>query len=1081
MLSLKPDDNFEIYVDSSCVNTPMDEQTQQQPTGVSETPAQEVPPEDAKDKLAADVNTMTDGSETTAKKSESERAPSIQEHEEEHTIVGNDEQAEIHQSIEEDHPDDLINSEDRDHDGAQYPHSGSRISYVHPTVTDEGCESSSQHEATDEDVFSDKSPRSSVGSYDGGSEQGKDTDNMTTVTHSPRISDISQYEKEEFIPTARGTPRPPFRTPSDVRAMQMSSPPSSVLGSPRSTKRQFPTVSRLGTPTASAQYSPKRRSTPPRFKSRKEQPLVLLHVTLLPLRWVWGELLNSLDTAELSEQAKTLRDSWRILQDRVGDTVIERGILLGHPQNDYEVLEERLLEALELPVRCRARILECGHYLGPSNEMTITDDEESEDDYGYESERRRASSKRHWCGTCKNEIRYEALGTAKLFRIKVYASNGLMKAGAWEACWKEMERVDVELEPVVEPDVQDELVRLAATQEERELANQEEAEIAREVAHQLEQQKQKEEADMLHAHFEASSPSPQPEPEHRQPEPEPDPEPEHVRRSSSAEDQWRESEQERHRRDEERMREIYGDTPPPHQSRSPSRESSTRPQEDSHDPHTDSYNPPPSSQSPSEEAYERREPPRHNYQQASFPELLLQSVRVLMQDRKNVVIFTLSVFVLMLALRRAPTEAAYEPNMSMGGMKDVPVMQHAPVVQSQPNQHVIQEPPTSALESVQPVVEPHDPDFEEAPVQESAATIVKSVVPLPASNHDEAFAQEPLPAVESDMPPPMTDHDEAPAQEASPATEPAISSSVPNDEEAPSVEVEQEQHAPREEPEAKFESTKAVPSREKCQEPPAAMAAEPAPEPVQESAEATASDSSDAAAPPPPPPSSASATYRPCDVPAPSKPAFSAVASEPEPPHSEVTETVTQRTVMRVVRTVTETEVQTAVETETAFETVRVTSTEVVKASASAPTPEIEFEAKVEEAVMGDNCTEAKEDLELEPEVSETAVSGEAAVSDEVEVETETDPVAEVPEEASSTEADTDAEVEAHAEASPEAEEMSVAEAEPETAVEMGDEESAEAELSKDQILMRAAECENLRAIVAEQLAAESAARKVVS
>ncbi|KAI1084679.1 hypothetical protein F5B20DRAFT_522798 [Whalleya microplaca] len=999
----------------------------------------------------------------------------------EHTTDGDEEQTEVHQSIEEDHTDDFVGrgndaSRSSSHSSRRTPERAEDLhtSYVPPTVTvDDGAESSSQHEATDEDVFSDKSGGSSGGSYDGGSEHGKDADNMTTITRSPRISDISQYEKEEFIPTSRDTPRPPFRTPSDVRAMQMSSPTASVFGSPRPAKRQFPTVSRLGTPnTTSSQLSPKRKSTPPRFKSRKEPPLVLLHVTLLPLRWVWGDLLNNLETAELSEQAKTLRDSWRILQDRVGDTVIERGILLGHPQNDYEVLEERLLEALELPLRCRARILECGHYLGPANEMTITDDEESDDGYGYEPEHRRNPNKRHWCGTCRNEIRYEALGTAKLFRIKVYASNGLMKAGAWEACWKEMERVDVELEPVVEPAVQDELVRLAATQEERELAHQEEAEIAREVAHQLEQQKQKERADMLHPHFEVPSASPQPEGV-----------PEHVRRSGSAEDQWRESEQERHRRDEERMREIYGDTPTP-QSHSPSREPSTRPQEDSHMPHPNSYAPPPAPQSPSKEGYERQQNHQANYQQASLPELVMQSVRVLMQDHRNVIIFTLSVFVLVLALRRGPTGPAYEQNMGMHTMKDVPVMEHIPIVQTQPNQPVMQK-PAPQMESIESAL----PAFEEAPVQKPAPT-AESVVPPPVPNHGEAPAEEPLSAVESEASLPVADDEGAPAQESTPVES---SASPANDGVTPNIESEQEQGAPREEPKPELETepVETALSPEEPQEP-SMMKSDPASGPIQERntepAENAVSPESPAAE------QSVSTIYEPCVKPpsSPSKPSCSAVASEPEEPQSEVTETVTQRTVMRVVRTVTETKVQTAVETETAFETVRVTSTEVVKAPAPTSTSEVEVEVEVNaQEEVQEVCAEVKEEVEEDPKVELEApeVEAEVASSDEAEVDAAAPAVVDVSEEAFSNETTADAEFQTAFKV--EAEEtpvLGLAEAETEAEVELQDEEllaaEPDSELSKDQMLISAAECENLRAIVAEQLAAASAAsatRGVVS
>ncbi|KAK4121834.1 hypothetical protein N657DRAFT_647319 [Parathielavia appendiculata] len=383
--------------------------------------------------------------------------------------------------------------------------SDTHIRHIPPrSISSDDAGDSSSHNEPDDDVFSDRSARSSLCSLDA-----HDTDIKTpqakehlsrresyasSTSHSPRavsgfstISGLSQYDDKHFIPTNRET-RMPFRTPSEIRAMQMASPTPSVFNgsSPRSSKRfQQQSLSRLGSPTVSAQYSPRNRSTPPRLKPRKEAaPLVLLHVTLLPLRWVWGDVLNGLDSVmqgakalsaldettttaepylssfEPSEQLKMLRDAWRELQDRVGDTVLERGILLPHPQNDYEVLEERLLEALELPVRRRARILECGHYLGPANSHALEDESEDEDDL----REGKTEEKRHWCNTCRNEIRYEDLGPGKVFRVKVYASNGLMRAGAWEACWKEMERVDVEVEPIVDVVVQNQLERLGVLQ-----------------------------------------------------------------------------------------------------------------------------------------------------------------------------------------------------------------------------------------------------------------------------------------------------------------------------------------------------------------------------------------------------------------------------------------------------------------------------------------------------------------------------------------------------------------------------------------------------------------------------------------
>ncbi len=162
---------------------------------------------------------------------------------------------------------------------------------LHGSEGGEGGDSSSHHDA-DDDVFSDHSPRSSLGSLDSGADDMR-SKSGDTVQHnddagykrSPRVSgvsNLSQYENEDFVPAARGTPRPAFRTPSAVRAIQMSSPTPSLYSSPRSSKRHtgvppvsaLPTISRLGSPTVSAQYSPKGRSTPrPGSRPRKRRRL----------------------------------------------------------------------------------------------------------------------------------------------------------------------------------------------------------------------------------------------------------------------------------------------------------------------------------------------------------------------------------------------------------------------------------------------------------------------------------------------------------------------------------------------------------------------------------------------------------------------------------------------------------------------------------------------------------------------------------------------------------------------------------------------------------------------------------------
>ncbi|KAL2205996.1 hypothetical protein CC79DRAFT_1369433 [Sarocladium strictum] len=562
---------------------------------------------------------------------------------------------------------------------------------------DEGADSSSHHEDED-DVFSDHSPRDSVGSASDAAASDADIrkmhENVTrrSRTRSPRmsgmsgVSGFSQYEEDEedFIPTMRGTPRPAFRSPSSVKAIQMSSPPASVFGSPRSSRRTpLPTVSRLGSPGVSAQYSPKK--TPPRFR-KTTPPLVLLHVTLLPLRWVWADVLDEATDSELSPDGKNLRDAWRQLQDRMGDTTCERGILLPHPQNDYEVLEERLLEALELPMRRRARILECGHYLGPANEMDILDDMSDEE---FEDEDANfvvhtPGGKTHWCTTCRCDIRFDALGADKVFRVKVYASNGLMKAGAWDTCWKEMERVDVEIEPLVELGVQHELSRLQAEQERR-LDEEHAVELRRSIAEEQDYGHPEEHLEVEEEQSYLEEP-PMPEeetvPTHPAEPGIPPPTPEEARRL----------------RDEERLREIYGETP------------ATHPGPDSPDP---DFTPHASPASPSVGAFERRQErtrAAQAYKSASLPELLLESVRVLMQDRKNVVILVMGLLVAWLAMNTGATrtsslDAARDIERLVERREAAVTTQEIPTVVLEQTASVVEEPVQASVESVEQPVE----------------------------------------------------------------------------------------------------------------------------------------------------------------------------------------------------------------------------------------------------------------------------------------------------------------------------------------------------------------------------------------
>ncbi|POS85806.1 hypothetical protein EPUL_002676 [Erysiphe pulchra] len=334
-------------------------------------------------------------------------------------------------------------------------------------------DSSSQHDAAiDDDVFSysHHSKRSSWNSYqehistedksknfllstEFGEEVGIDTENITSSL-SNRTSPRKKGSPSRKV--AKNVSRSAFRTPSYVRAIQMSSPVASSFQSSYSAHQKIPSDSQrenlvtYGSPT---------KVTPSRLKQKKEDPLVLLHLTVMPLNYTYSCLMAS---PELPESLKSIQESWRLLQDKLNDTVLERGVLLAHPQDSYEILEERLLEALELPTNTRARILRCGHYMRSSSSEATSSGEEISHTLTPPKVRKNHKVSCKLCDICGREIRLQDFGDqGRKFRIKIYASNGLMSAGAWAAAWREMERVDVEIEPYVEAHLNLELKQFA--------------------------------------------------------------------------------------------------------------------------------------------------------------------------------------------------------------------------------------------------------------------------------------------------------------------------------------------------------------------------------------------------------------------------------------------------------------------------------------------------------------------------------------------------------------------------------------------------------------------------------------------
>ena len=191
-------------------------------------------------------------------------------------------------------------------------------------------------------------------------------------------------------------------------------------------------------------------------------PLVLLHVTVLPS----PGLPYSMES--LQEHAPSyVMHNWYMLQEKLTETVLSRGVLIPHPGEEFDLLEESLLETLGL---CSPRISSCGHF------HSYGDSHDSGSDSGNDSgvsgvgddakQLIALTTKPHrWstlsdmedtCQDCMQPIRMPGKGIGSgnaRWDIKVYASNGLLSSGAWFAAHKEMERVDVEIEPWIPEDV----------------------------------------------------------------------------------------------------------------------------------------------------------------------------------------------------------------------------------------------------------------------------------------------------------------------------------------------------------------------------------------------------------------------------------------------------------------------------------------------------------------------------------------------------------------------------------------------------------------------------------------------------
>ncbi|KAL6229234.1 hypothetical protein BDW75DRAFT_108156 [Aspergillus navahoensis] len=293
----------------------------------------------------------------------------------------------------------------------------------------------------------------------------------STLTNIPdETRQINTREGQEYMthPWDNHVPRPlhtirqreaTFRKPSSVRAMQMHTEDEGDdyyhLTPPR--RRGSQRISDIS--IRSAGSSPFKRSpfysptgAAPKPKVRKEYPLVLLHCTLLP---------PSLPVSGLLEHPKrqiVLREvlpavywkRWKLLEEKTGSRVLrDRGVLISHPEDGYDLLEERLLESLEL----QHPRLDHGHFIGHDETESDGEDRLATEDSSTEGEGEE-------CPDCGGRVIRQ--NTTRKWEVKVFAANGLMRAGAWAAAWKEMEKVDVEVGLWLPPDVRADLEKRLA-------------------------------------------------------------------------------------------------------------------------------------------------------------------------------------------------------------------------------------------------------------------------------------------------------------------------------------------------------------------------------------------------------------------------------------------------------------------------------------------------------------------------------------------------------------------------------------------------------------------------------------------
>lgn len=280
----------------------------------------------------------------------------------------------------------------------------------------------------DDGFVTESSDEERRGANDDGGQEGDDEKNYTrtSISSFPESTYPTDYERTPMHkPYTPQYARPSSRRTqlsSPLRKGKFGTPYSEPRGSPRSRRKDFDAESDLHEP--------------------KRFPLILLHITTLPLSISWT---HQSMRETLPQQ---ILDNLQLLKSKLSATVLKRGILIPHPRDDYELLEEKLLEALDLE---EPRISKCGHYRNRHSTDSDLTTATSGADSGVGSSVEDGSDDEH-CSTCHHHLLAAGSGKQK-WSIKVYAANGLMRASAWHAAWSEMERVDVEIMPWIKDEL----------------------------------------------------------------------------------------------------------------------------------------------------------------------------------------------------------------------------------------------------------------------------------------------------------------------------------------------------------------------------------------------------------------------------------------------------------------------------------------------------------------------------------------------------------------------------------------------------------------------------------------------------